>query len=47
VSEAETLARSLNFNFIAVISGVGVREYWKNLGYSLEGNGEYMIKLIG
>jgi len=46
VAEAETLARSLNFDFIAVISGVGVREYWKNLGYNLEGNGEYMIKRI-
>ena len=46
VAEAEMIARQNNFEFIAVISGVGVRGYWKNLGYTLKGNGEYLIKYL-
>ncbi len=30
---------------IAVIAGVGVREYYRKLGYSLED--EYMVKYLG
>ena len=33
-----------NITKIAVISGVGVREYYKKLGYSLDKH--YMIKVI-
>ena len=33
-----------NLNKIAIISGVGVRDYYRNLGYKLIGN--YMIKKI-
>ena len=40
--EAEIIAKKQGFNKMAVISGIGVREYYKKLGYKLEG--EYMVK---
>ena len=40
--EAEKISRENGFKKIAVISGVGVREYYKKLGYKKEG--EYMVK---
>lgn len=40
--EAEKIAKEKGYKKIAVISGVGVREYYKKLGYSLEGS--YMVK---
>jgi len=39
---AEDLTRKNGFAKLAVISGVGVREYYRKLGYRLEGS--YMIK---
>ena len=42
--EAEKISKENNFKKIAVISGVGVREYYRKLGYELDG--EYMIKDI-
>lgn len=39
---AEDVAVKNNAKKIAVISGIGVREYYKRLGYELEG--EYMVK---
>jgi len=44
MQEAEQIAKNNGFNKIAVISGIGVREYYRKLGYSLDG--EYMIKDI-
>ena len=45
VAVAEEIALSHNINKVAVIAGVGTREYYKNkCGYSLEGS--YMIKNI-
>lgn len=45
VKTAEEISKQHNFNKVAVISGVGVREYYKNkCGYHLEGT--YMIKNI-
>ncbi len=44
IKTAEKLAKENNCKKIAVISGVGVREYYKKLGYSLEKETEYMIK---
>lgn len=44
MKKAESLAKKAGYKKLAVISGVGVREYYKNLGYKLEGN--YMIKLL-
>lgn len=39
---AEKIAKKSDFSFLSVISGVGVREYYRKLGYRLEGT--YMIK---
>ncbi|WRQ72964.1 MAG: tRNA uridine(34) 5-carboxymethylaminomethyl modification radical SAM/GNAT enzyme Elp3 [Methanosarcinales archaeon Met12] len=40
---AEELALDAGFSRIAIISGIGVREYYKKLGY--ERDGPYMVKL--
>ncbi|MCK5150014.1 tRNA uridine(34) 5-carboxymethylaminomethyl modification radical SAM/GNAT enzyme Elp3 [Candidatus Pacearchaeota archaeon] len=40
--EAEKIVKSEKIEKLSVISGVGVREYYKKLGYELEG--EYMVK---
>ena len=42
MAEAEKIAKEKGYKKMAVISGVGVREYYKKLGYHLEGT--YMIK---
>jgi len=42
MKEAEKIAKKNKCKKILVISGVGVREYYKKLGYQLEGN--YMVK---
>jgi len=44
MQKAEKLAKKQGFNKIAVISGIGVREYYKKLGYKLEGT--YMVKIL-
>ncbi len=47
MEETEKIAKKEKCNEIRVISGVGVREYYKKLGYSLDsGKGEYMIKSL-
>ena len=43
-AEAERIAQKLSIKKIAVISGIGVREYYKKLGYHLEET--YMIKSL-
>lgn len=42
MKEAEKIAKDNGYKKIAVISGVGVREYYKKLGYHL--NSTYMVK---
>lgn len=42
VNHAETIARDSGFNKIVVISGVGVRDYYRNLGYQL--NDKYYME---
>jgi elongator complex protein 3 len=42
LKEAETIAYNKGFAKIAIISGVGVREYYKKFGYELEDT--YMVK---
>ena len=42
VAEAERIAREQAFETVAVISGVGVRGYYRKLGYELSGT--YMVK---
>jgi len=44
---AENLAKYEGYERLAVISGVGVQNYYKRFGYQLaEGEGEFMIKDI-
>ncbi len=42
MNKAEDISKKNKCDKISVISGVGVREYYKKLGYELEG--EYMVK---
>ena len=43
LNKAENIAKEKTFSKIAVISGVGVRDYYRKKGYTLGGNG-YMFK---
>ncbi len=45
INEAEKMAKESGYNKITIISGVGVRDYYRKLGYELED--EYMVKDIG
>ena len=40
--KAEEIAKKNGYKKLAVISGIGVREYYKKLGYHLDGT--YMLK---
>jgi elongator complex protein 3 len=42
--EAEKIARQQGCKKMAVIAGIGVREYYRKLGYQLDG--EYMVKTV-
>lgn len=42
LAEAERIARDAGYTKLAVISGIGVREYYRKWGYRLEGT--YMVK---
>ncbi|MFA5197460.1 MAG: tRNA uridine(34) 5-carboxymethylaminomethyl modification radical SAM/GNAT enzyme Elp3 [Patescibacteria group bacterium] len=42
IAKAEEVAKKAGYKKIAVISGIGVRDYYRNLGYNLIG--EYMVK---
>jgi len=44
LKEAERISKRNGFNKISIISGVGVREYYRKFGYKLEG--AYMCKKI-
>lgn len=44
LAKAETIARHAGFKKMAIISGVGVREYYRKQGYRL--CGDYMVKRI-
>jgi len=41
---AELIAASRGWRRISVIAGVGVRHYYRRLGYSLRGEGQYLVK---
>ncbi|HBB02989.1 MAG: histone acetyltransferase, ELP3 family, elongator complex protein 3 [Candidatus Peregrinibacteria bacterium GW2011_GWF2_38_29] len=45
IEKAEEIAKNAGYKKIAVISGVGVRDYYKKFGYSLSKAG-YMIKAL-
>ncbi|CAK4079010.1 unnamed protein product [Aphanomyces euteiches] len=42
--KAEQIAKSKGFTKMAVIAGVGVRNFYRKLGFEVEGEGELMIK---
>jgi len=44
MAEAEKIAGEAGYKKIAVISGIGVREYYRKIGYELEGS--YMVKRV-
>jgi elongator complex protein 3 len=44
MAESERLASEAGYKKMAVIAGIGTREYYKKLGYTLEGT--YMVKGI-
>jgi elongator complex protein 3 len=44
MQQAEEISRRNGFKKLAVISGIGVREYYRKLGYQLEGT--YMVKYL-
>lgn len=44
LAEAERIARDAGYEKLAVISGIGVREYYRKWGYELEGT--YMVKYL-
>lgn len=44
VSAAEEIAQKHGYKKMAVIAGVGIREYYRKLGYALEGT--YMVKKL-
>jgi elongator complex protein 3 len=44
LAEAERIAKEHGYKKLAVISGIGVREYYRKLGYTLEGT--YMVKQL-
>ncbi|KAJ8601189.1 hypothetical protein CTAYLR_003217 [Chrysophaeum taylorii] len=46
MAEAERLASRAGFDAIAVISGVGTRDYYRRLGYELHPDGDYLIKRL-
>jgi ELP3 family radical SAM enzyme/protein acetyltransferase len=41
---AESIASERGYRKIAVIAGVGVRNFYRRLGYELTGDGQYLIK---
>lgn len=45
VKEAERIAKAAGYKKLVVISGIGVREYYRKLGYRLQGT--YMVKTLG
>ncbi len=45
LKKAESISKKHGFKKIKIISGVGVRQYYKNLGYNLDEEG-YMARLI-
>ena len=46
MQKAEEIAKENGCDKLRVISGVGVREYYKKLGYKLDEEGIYMIKKL-
>ena len=43
---AEKLTRDNGYRKLSIISGIGVREYYRKFGYSRDGPGPYMSKIV-
>ncbi|MBR9706622.1 tRNA uridine(34) 5-carboxymethylaminomethyl modification radical SAM/GNAT enzyme Elp3 [Candidatus Pacearchaeota archaeon] len=46
IAHAEDITRKYKINSLKIISGIGAREYYKKLGYTLDKNNIYMEKKI-
>eukprot|EP00300_Choanocystis_sp_HF-7_P036824 c52757_g1_i1.p1 GENE.c52757_g1_i1~~c52757_g1_i1.p1 ORF type:complete len:724 (+),score=176.48 c52757_g1_i1:220-2172(+) len=46
VRAAESIAAQHGYKRVAIIAGVGVRDYYRRLGYALEGEGQFMIRTL-
>jgi len=46
IAKAEEITKKNKFKKLRIISGVGVREYYRKLGYELDEEGIYMIKIL-
>ena len=46
IAEAEKITKKNKIPQLQIISGIGVREYYKKLGYRIDANKTYMIKKI-
>ena len=44
MEECERMAARRGYTKLAVIAGIGTRNYYRKLGYELEGDGGFMIK---
>jgi elongator complex protein 3 len=44
MQQAERIAAQAGYRTLAVISGIGVRAYYRSLGYRLQGS--YMVKRL-
>ncbi len=44
IKKAEEITKKKGFDKLSIISGVGVREYYRKLGYELDKEGVYMVK---
>jgi ELP3 family radical SAM enzyme/protein acetyltransferase len=44
ILDAERIARKAGFKKIAVIAGVGTRNYYRKLGFVTEGDGDFLVK---
>lgn len=47
MARAEEIAISAGFERAAVIAGIGSRNYYRRLGYEVEGEGGFMVKALG
>ncbi|MCK5471772.1 GNAT family N-acetyltransferase, partial [Candidatus Gracilibacteria bacterium] len=47
VREAEKLAKKNEFKKLKIIAGIGVQEYYRKLGYTLDREKIYMEKFLG
>ena len=47
IKTAENIARKKSKNKLRIISGVGVRQYYKKLGYKIDKNNIYVEKKLG